>query len=353
MPNIVVAIPVRDEAERIGACLEALASQRSRSGYEVLLLLNNCADDTESVVRALAPRLPIRITATTVTFPPEVASAGEARRLAMSLAAERAGPDSILMTTDADGRVAPDWVAANLAAIAQGAEAVAGRALIDPVEALAIPAHLHADDAVECTFAARLDEIDALVDPDPADPWPRHDETSGASLAVAVSAYRRAGGVPAVALGEDRAFVAGLRRVDAAIRHAPEITVVISGRLEGRARGGMADTMKRRITQQDAWVDDRLEPARDRFRRARLRARYRAARRGADSAAAVARELRITPEALRACLADPFAGTGWERVESKSPVLQRARVIRAGLGQEIGRADAILARLRMREEAAD
>src|SRR6185437_9299152 len=99
----------------------------------------------------------------------------------------------VLLTTDADGRVAPDWIAANLAAIRDGAEAVAGRAEIDPVEAKAIPAHLHADDALECAYADRLDEIDWLVDPDrrpagagTASPAPRR-----AAPALACRAGRR------------------------------------------------------------------------------------------------------------------------------------------------------------------
>jgi hypothetical protein len=119
----------------------------------------------------------------------------------------------VLLTTDADARVSPDWVADNLAALAAGADAVAGRAEIESEGARLIPAHLHAIDARERAFAALLDEIAALVDPDPADPWPRHDEHTGASIAVSVAAYRRADGMPAAPLGEDRAFFAALRGV--------------------------------------------------------------------------------------------------------------------------------------------
>ena len=45
--------------------------------------------------------------------------------------------------TDADAEVPANWVEANLRAIDEGADAVCGRAVIDPVEALLIPSHLH------------------------------------------------------------------------------------------------------------------------------------------------------------------------------------------------------------------
>src|SRR5664279_5164508 len=77
----VVAIPVRDEAERIGLCLTALNAQIRRPD-SVVLLLNNCTDETESVVHAMAPRLRFPVDVVSRDFPPEQASAGHARRLA-------------------------------------------------------------------------------------------------------------------------------------------------------------------------------------------------------------------------------------------------------------------------------
>ena len=243
--SAIIAIPVRNEAQHISKCLFALAQQSQSIRYGVLLLLNNCTDDTSAIVRDLASRLPLPVAAVSVTLPEARATAGHARRLAMDLAARCMRPDGVLMTTDADGRVYPDWLAANLSAFRGGADAVAGCAELDPADAPNIPARLHEDDARECAYDRVLDQINALLDPDPFDPWPRHTEHSGASLAVTLKAYRRAGGIPPVPIGEDRAFVEALRKVDTRIRHSPAVRVVVSGRIVGRAAGGMADTIRR------------------------------------------------------------------------------------------------------------
>ena len=49
--TVIVVIPARDEALRIGPCLTSLNAQRQRP-EAVLLLLNNCTDKTETIARA-------------------------------------------------------------------------------------------------------------------------------------------------------------------------------------------------------------------------------------------------------------------------------------------------------------
>lgn len=202
-------------------------------------------------------------------FPPHLASAGSARRLSMERAAVLAGPGGTVLTTDADGRVPPDWVSANLFYLRRGLDAVAGRAVLDPTEEAMIPVRLREDDALEQAYAAALDEIASLIMPQEWDPWPRHTEHSGASIAVTVEAYKRSGGMPAASIAEDRKFFANLREMNARVRHAPEISVTVSGRTIGRAEGGMADTIRRRLHRADPYLDDALEPAMDRLRRLR------------------------------------------------------------------------------------
>jgi glycosyltransferase involved in cell wall biosynthesis len=272
---VVVAIPAMNEEEELPGCLRALNTQQGAAVDAVVLCLNNCADRSAEAVLSIADQLDFALHVIQIDLPPHLASAGVARRIAMERAAELAGPLGVILTTDADGRVDPDWLKVNLAAIRSGAEAVAGRATIEPNGAKLIPAYLHEMDARECAYAALLDEIRSLVDPDQADPWPRHDEHSGASIAVTVAAYRRAGGMPAVTLAEDRAFFDALRRVDAHIRHEPDANVVVSARTVGRAAGGMADTIRKRIEQMDQFLDDRLEPVRNALRRNILRQRLK------------------------------------------------------------------------------
>jgi hypothetical protein len=341
-PATIVAIPVRDEAERVEACLTALAAQTDPP-TAVLVLLNNCRDDTGAIAQSVS--LPFPLLIETRDWPAARASAGRARRIAMRLAAERAGKGGMLLTTDADTVVPPDWIARNRRALRAGADVVCGRIVVDPVEAELIPLHLHADDARETTLITLLDEIAWLLDPDPADPWPRHTEASGATLAVSTEAFFAVGGIPDQPSGEDRAFVAALRRRDARIRHDPGIAVTVSGRIEGHTPGGMADTIRRRMVQQDLWTDDQVEPAEDALRRADLRRRCRWRWEGTpvpDLAAA----LELPDSVLATCLDHPFFGAAWHALEQCSPVLQRRRVRFVDLPQEIAQARVILTRLR-------
>ena len=309
-----------------------------------MLLLNNCSDGTESVVRSMAPNLRFELDVACRELPAEQANAGHARRLAMATAAERGGPTGVLLTTDADALVPADWVARNLWALRHGADVVCGRAVIDPVEAAMIPAHLHADDALECRLIALLDELAWSLDPEPNDPPRRHTEASGASLAVRCEAFRRVGGIPAIAAGEDRAFVRALWMIDARVRHDPAIQVVVSGRIAGRAQGGMADTIRRRMIRQDEFSDDLAEPAADAFSRYALRNRVRRTWAG-RSDSALATDLALSRDSVAAALAQRFFGSVWAELEALSPVLQRRRVRFVDLPHEIAAAEALLVQM--------
>jgi hypothetical protein len=256
------------------------------------------------------------------------------------------------MATDADTVVPSDWVARNLAALGGGADVVCGRAVVDPWEAAMIPAHLHADDALECRLIGLLDDIAWLLDPELHDPPPRHTEASGASLAVSVEAYHWVGGIPAIPCGEDRAFVASLWRMDARVRHDPGIEVVVSGRIEGRAEGGMADAIRRRMVQQDEYADEQAEPAEDAVRRYSLRARVRQAWLSRRTSSGLAADLEVPASLVAGAVAGPFFGAAWAELERLSPVLRRRRVRFTDLRLEIARAEDVLRQLAPAEAMA-
>ena len=225
-------------------------------------------------------------------------------------------------------------------------DAVCGMAAIDPVDEAAIPAHLIADDATETRYTELLDEIDSRLDPRPHDPWPRHTHRSGASIAVGAAIYRAVGGVPHVPHGEDRALIAALERRDCKIRHDPGLEVIVSGRVEGRAEGGMAATIARRMLVQDRWADDRLEPPEAAMRRARLRAQARrvwAGHLGTDELAAA---LRLPSPKVADMMRVPWFGAAWAAIEASAPTLQRAPIAMAGLAEGVRRAEWLLTQLK-------
>ncbi len=341
VPSTIVAIPAKNEAGRIAACLLALDRQSQRPGA-VLLLVNGATDNTEAIARSMRPGLGYDLRIVIRSLPPALRGAGHARRLAMDLAAQSARPDDILLTTDADSVPAANWIAGNVAAIANGADAVCGRAILDPTEAALMPPHIHAGLALEQRLRGLLDRIAWLHDPEPHDPPPRHTEASGASIAVTTAMFHKAGGIPALSSGEDRAFLTALWRIDARLRHDPSVRVTVSARLDGRAIGGMAETLARRCRRQDALADTFLEPALDAARRYALRGRTRFAWQARRPDAALANALAIGVPALAGILASPAFGTAWAILETISPILARRRIPFTRLPAEIAEAESLL-----------
>jgi len=328
---IIIAIPVKNEEAQIGACLDSLGKQ-TRAFDRLVLLLNNCTDSTLGICnRFRGERRGVEIFEKTLYD--TLASAGEARRLALHFAAQTV-PDSVILTTDADAVLERSWIEKNIQEIEAGAEVVCGKAEINPQDALKIDQALHEDDKRETFFLTLLDEINVLLNPDPFDPWPRHQQQSGASIAMRSDVLRMAGGPPHVAACEDRVLIEKLRLVDARIRHAPDIMVQVSGRLEGRAAGGMAETIRRRMIHQDALTDEKLEPSIDAFRRAMAQARLRAVRQGIEDSQALATDLLINPAEIDCILQTEFYGQAWAGIQKVSPVLRRRRVAFADLAQE-------------------
>ena len=224
--GFVVAIPVKDEEERLPACLLALAQQRDRLGLlipptliRVAIFANNCADQSADLARTLGRSLSLAVCAVEARLPPAAAHAGAARRAAMDIAeawlAEGGERDGVILTTDADSQAAPNWIAKNLAAFAAGAEAVLGRIDLDEEGALARGASSARRAGGQ--YEKLLTELSWLLDPLEHNPWPHHATISGASLGMTRAAYCRVGRLPRVPLGRgqgaDRVAVAPRCRI--------------------------------------------------------------------------------------------------------------------------------------------
>ena len=243
MRPCVVCIPARNEAAALPRLLAALAGQEG-ARPRVLLLANNCTDGTAAAARRAAPGLDLRVEE--ASLPPGLSHAGGARGLAMRLGAEWLGDaQGVLISTDADAEPPPHWVAANLAAIAAGAEAVGGAIRIAPEQGAPVPDWLAQAQARVARYWAAVRAVADALDPLDHDPPPRHGDHTGASLAVTRAAFEAAGGVPALPSGEDNALVAAIERDGGRLRHAPEVWVAVSAREDGRAAGGMAGEMRR------------------------------------------------------------------------------------------------------------
>ena len=206
-----VVIPAHNEEALLGDCLESVerAARHRLLGREevrVVVVGDACTDDTGEVARrggALLLRL-------------EARNVGLARARGCEFLIRQGV--RWLANTDADSRVHPDWLVAQLAL---DAEAVCG-----VVEVADWSAHSE-------RVRRRYDE--AYHDRD------GHSHIHGANLGVSTWAYKLAGGFLALPAHEDVALVNALRRTEARIAWSARPRVWTSARATPRARGGFGD----------------------------------------------------------------------------------------------------------------
>lgn len=255
--EVSVIVPVRDEEETLFGALDALAHQIDLEGkplerdcYEIILLANNCSDDSAAIAQRFAiahPTLALHVIE--MTLPDSEAYIGRVRRILMDEAYRRlmtlGRRRGVIASTDADTRVAPTWIAATLEEISCGADAVGGRILIERAERLALEPSTRAYYLREVGYLYLIAELETYLDPDPYDRWPRHYQNFGASLAVTAKMYEQAGGLPPVRTPEDVAFYRALVRVNARFRHSPNVKVMTSARQTGRTSGGLANQLSK------------------------------------------------------------------------------------------------------------
>ncbi len=269
--EVCVIVPVRNEAELLEGCLTALANQVDLQGqpldlrrYEVILLANNCSDDSVAIAQHFALEHPdFRLHIIERTLPPDEAYIGRVRQILMDEAYYRlaelglAGLGSkhgAIASTDGDTQVAPTWIAATLLEITRGVDAVGGRIVADPISCAALDPQVKMRYLLGDCYHQLMVELEAYLDANPHDRWPRHAQHYGASLAVTAQMYRQCGGMPAVRAPEDVAFYRALLRVGARFRHSPLVEVTTSARQTERTAGGFAAQLNEWAAMEDQQV---------------------------------------------------------------------------------------------------
>jgi cellulose synthase/poly-beta-1,6-N-acetylglucosamine synthase-like glycosyltransferase len=133
-----------------------------------------------------------------------------------------------LANTDADTRVPSDWIATHLQHADANATAVAGIVELDTED-------LRAD--VEALYRASY-----ILAADGT-----HAHVHGANLGVRADAYLDVGGWSDLAVAEDHCLWGRLLRGGWRLKSPAASVVHTSGRLQGRAIGGFADTLRREL----------------------------------------------------------------------------------------------------------
>ncbi|WP_316799580.1 glycosyltransferase [Pedobacter frigidisoli] len=242
-----IIVPAKDEADFITGTLDALRLQVDDSGnaiaqhiYEVLVLANNCTDSTFEICKHYQKQYPnFNLFVEAVQISAEHANIGTVRRLLMDAAYERllktAGPRGIIVSTDADSNVDQQWVHQILYEMEKGVDVVGGRIIPQGTPTLAKRHHLK-----DVGYRFLQTRLESELDPCESNPWPRHFQCYGPSLAVTCEIYERAGRIPAIPFLEDEEFRKALKRIDAKIRHSPKVIIYTSARLKGRVDFGFS-----------------------------------------------------------------------------------------------------------------
>jgi glycosyltransferase involved in cell wall biosynthesis len=208
-----IVIPAHNEEASLARCLRSiLAAARDPAlageAVRTVVVLDDCTDRSAEIARHYGVET-LALQARNVG----VARAAGAQRLLEAGA-------RWLAFTDADSRVSPGWLKAQLSL---DADAVCGSICVDDWTA-------HSPD-VRDYFRRTYMDADG------------HRHVHGANLGVSAQAYLRAGGFAPLACSEDVALVEQLEATGARIVWSAAPRVVTSARRAARARGGFGDTL--------------------------------------------------------------------------------------------------------------
>jgi len=220
-----VGVPAHNEQDNLGACLAALLEAACHPALQdeavaVHVVLDLCTDGSEKTVRRFAKRFRAARVALSWSHS-DAGQVGAAR--ALGAAALLDAGARWLAFTDADTRVSPQWLAAQLAL---DVDVVCGSVAVDDWSPHGVDA-----DMLREHFARTYHDRDG------------HRHIHGANLGVAASAYLGAGGFSRVACHEDVLLVKALEHFGARFAWSAQPRVFTSARKDARARGGFGDTI--------------------------------------------------------------------------------------------------------------
>ncbi len=221
--EIAVVVPVANEADHLGRCLEHIAAARTKVLHSspgivvrVVVVLDDCRDASEQIAAGAAGVEIVRIAAHSV---------GSARRAgADHVLRGSSAPERIwLANTDADTYVPSHWLSGMLEQAVSGTQVLLGTVTPGPGLRPAIAAAWH---------AAHL-----LVE--------GHPHVHGANFGIRGDVYLRLGGWPELVHSEDVALAARAEaESDVRIVSTARLPVLTSVRLHARAPHGLSSYLR-------------------------------------------------------------------------------------------------------------
>jgi cellulose synthase/poly-beta-1,6-N-acetylglucosamine synthase-like glycosyltransferase len=225
--SVGIVIPAQNEQDTIEACIESILDSCQHAklrDYRIAIVADRCTDlTTVRARRALADAGEL--------LECEANSAGTARRLGVEAILRyfrRRAPSRIwLANTDADTIVPQDWLEVQLALAHSGVTGIAGIVRLHENGAAAV------HELYRKTYLTAADGT--------------HSHVHGANLSMRADAYLDAGGWSHHPLAEDHCLWQRLHRRGWRLSSPVSSVVVTSARLNGRAPGGFADTLRANI----------------------------------------------------------------------------------------------------------
>lgn len=123
-PRLAVVVPAHDEAELIARCARSLLAQSyPRDRYDVVVVADNCRDDTAEEARAAGARVLVR-------DEPGLRGKGRALRWAMDRLLSGPWPPDAIVVVDADSVAEPGFLEGLVRPYERGADCVQGESLL-------------------------------------------------------------------------------------------------------------------------------------------------------------------------------------------------------------------------------